>query len=82
MPTGLGFSFWAHLWVVLVGVKMYLELIALIKTYSTFYMAIGGQEGMDGGGWIWMMCSINRTPHQLGARGVAIAVGDIGCHFS
>ena len=78
VPTRLGFSFWA----VLVRVKMYLELITLIKTYSTFYIAIGGREGMDGGGWICMMCSINRTPHQLGAHRFAVTIGDIGHHFS
>jgi hypothetical protein len=47
VPTGLGFSFWAHLWAVLVRVKMYLELITLIKTYSTFYIAIGGRVDLD-----------------------------------
>ena len=36
-----------HLWVVLVGIKLDLRLITLIKSYPTFYMAIGGQEVMD-----------------------------------
>jgi len=75
VPIGLGFSFWAHLWVVVVRVKMYLELITLIKTYSTFYMAIGGWEGVDGARWVWMMCSINRTNHLLGAWGISFAAG-------
>jgi hypothetical protein len=57
---------------------MYLQLITLIKPYSTFYMANEGREGMDAGGWLWMTCSINRTPHQLGAWGFALAVGGIG----
>jgi hypothetical protein len=75
VPIGLGYSFWAHLWGVLVRRKMYLRLIRLIKTYSTFYMAIGGRDGVDGGGWVWMTCSINRTPHQLGAWGFGFAAG-------
>jgi hypothetical protein len=82
VPVGLGFSFWAHLWAVLVGVKMYLGLITLIETYSTFYMAIGGREGVDAVGQLWMTWSINRTSHQLGACGIVVAVGDIGHHFS
>jgi len=43
----------------------------LIKTYYTFYMAIGGRKGVDGGGF--------GTNHQLGAWAVAVAVG---LHFS
>ena len=54
---------------------MYLESIALIKTYSTFYMEIVGREGVDGGGWVWMTCSINRTNHQLGTWGIGFAAG-------
>ena len=78
VPAGLArarFCSWAHLWVVLVRETMYLWLITLIKTYSTCYMAIGGGEGMDGAGWLWMTCSINRTPPQLGAWGVSFAAG-------
>jgi len=81
VPIGLGFSFWVHLWVVLVRVKAYLWLITLIKTYSTSYMAIGGQEGMDAGRWVWMTCFINRTPHQLGTWGVGFVAGFTGLGF-
>jgi hypothetical protein len=56
-----------HLAAVLDGVNMYLQLITLIKHYSIRYMANGGWEGLDGDGWLWMMYSINRTHHQLGA---------------
>jgi hypothetical protein len=81
VPVGLGFSFWAHLWGVLVRVKMHLRLIRLIKTYSTFYIAIGGREGVDAGEQLWMKCSINRSSHQLGACGVLGSLGLLGSVF-
>jgi hypothetical protein len=43
-----------HLATIFGGVKTHLGSIALIKYYSAIYLAIGGQEGMDGGGRLWM----------------------------
>ena len=45
---------WAHLVGLLAQVKLYLELITLIQTYSTLFIAIGGRDGMDAGGTHWM----------------------------
>jgi hypothetical protein len=67
-----------HSAVVFSGVRTYLQLITLIKPYSTFYMANQGREGVDGGGWLWMTYSINRTPHQLGTWGFGFAAGLTG----
>jgi hypothetical protein len=45
----------------------------LIKTYYTFYMAIGGRKGVDGGGF--------GTNHQLSAWVVGFAAGLTGHGF-
>ena len=57
-----------HCWVQLAGVlggeKTYLGSSIIIKIYPALSLAIGGRDGMDGGGGHWMTCSIIRTRHQ------------------
>jgi len=45
---------WVHLAAVLGGEKMYLGSITLMKIYPTLSAAIGGRDGVDGGGALWM----------------------------
>ena len=62
-------ALWAlpRCWVQLVGVsggeKIYLGSSIIITIDPTLSLAIGGQDGMDGGGGHWMTCSIIRTCH-------------------
>jgi hypothetical protein len=63
-----------HCWVLLVGVsgggKMYSGSSIIIKIYPALSLAIGGRDGMDGGGGHWMTCSINSTPHPSWLSGL------------
>jgi hypothetical protein len=70
-----------HCWVHLAGVsgreKTYLGSTIIIKIYPALSLAIGGREGMDGGGGHWMMCSNYRTRHHSWLSGRFLAVGCI-----
>jgi hypothetical protein len=54
--------------------------IIIMKIYPAISAVIGGRDGMDYNRHIWMMCSINRTPHQSWHLRIAFIVGDIA-HF-
>ena len=56
--------YWAQLAGVSGGEKTYSGSIIVIKIYPTLSLAIGGRDGMDGGGGHWMTRSIIRTRHQ------------------
>ena len=72
---------WAHLVGLLAQVTLYLELITLIQTYSTLFIAIGGRDGMDAGGTHWMTHSNYRTCHQSWLSERFLAVGRIWWGF-
>ena len=58
--------------------KTYLGSIIIIKIYPTLSLAIGGQDGMDGGGGHWMTHSNYRTHHQSWRFLAVLVVGDAG----
>jgi hypothetical protein len=70
-----------HCWVQLAGVsggeKTYSGSSIIIKIYPTLSLAIGGRDGMDGGGGHWMTRSNYRTRHQSWLSGRFLAVGCI-----
>ena len=55
---------WVHLVGVLGGEKTYSGSSIIIKFYPALSLAIGGRDGMDGGGGHWMTHSNYRTRHQ------------------
>jgi len=57
-------GYWVHFMAVLVEIKMYLGSNTLIKTHSTIFLGIDGQERMDGSGQLWMTL---RTASFLGS---------------
>ena len=59
---------WVHSVGVLSGVKLDSESIIIIRNYPALSTAIGGRDGMDGGGGHWMMRANYRTRHQLSPR--------------
>jgi len=67
-----------HCWVQLAGVsggeKTYTGSSILIKIYPTLSLAIGGRDGMDGGGGHWMTHSNYRTRHQSWLSGRFLTV--------
>jgi hypothetical protein len=67
-----------HCWVQLAGVsggeKTYTGSSILIKIYPALSLAIGGRDGMDGGGGHWMTHSNYRTRHQPWLSGRFLAV--------
>jgi hypothetical protein len=68
-----------HCWVQLAGVsggeKMYSGSSIIIKIYPALSLAIGGRDGMDGGGGHWMTHSNYRTRHQTWLSRRFLAVG-------
>ena len=54
MPLCALSRYWVHFAGVLGGIKTYIGSIMLIKTHSTIYLAIEGQERVDGGAQLWM----------------------------
>jgi hypothetical protein len=66
---------WVHLAGVSGGEKTYSGSSIIIKIYPTLSLAIGGRDGMDGGGGHWMTCSNYRTCHQSWLSGRFLAVG-------
>ena len=72
-----------HCWVQLAGVlggeKTYLGSSIIIKIYPTLSLAIGGRDGMDGGGH-WMTHSNYRTRHQA-SPGASLLLGANGGGF-
>jgi hypothetical protein len=68
-----------HCWVHLAGVsgreKTYSGSSIIIKIYPALSLAIGGRDGMDGGGGHWMTHSNYRTRHQSWLSGRFLAVG-------
>jgi hypothetical protein len=68
-----------HYWAQLAGVsgreKTYSGSSIIIKIYPALSLAIGGRDGMDGGGGHWMTCSNYRTCHQAWLSGRFLAVG-------
>jgi hypothetical protein len=70
-----------HCWVQLAGPwggkKTYLGSSIIIKIYPALSLAIGGGDGMDGGGGHWMTHSNYRTRHQTCLSGRFLAVGYI-----
>jgi hypothetical protein len=68
-------------WVQLAGVsggeKTYSGSRIIIKIYPVLSLAIGGRDGMDGGGGHWMTCANYRTSHQSWLSGRFLAVGCI-----
>jgi hypothetical protein len=68
-------------WVQLAGVsggeKTYAGSTIIIIIYPTLSLAIGGRDGMDGGGGHWMTSSIIRMCHQSWLSGRFLAVGYI-----
>ena len=70
-----------HYWVHLVGVwggeKTYSGSSIIIKIYPALFLAIGGQDGMDGGRGHWMTHSNYRTRHQSWLLGRFLVVGCI-----
>ena len=45
---------WVHLAGVLGGEKIHLGSSIIINVYPTLFLAIGGWDGMDGGGGYWV----------------------------
>ena len=68
---------WVHLAGVSGGEKTYLGSSIIIKIYPTLSLAIGGRDGMDGGGGHWMTRSNYRAHHQSWLLGHLLAVGRI-----
>ena len=68
---------WMHLAGVSGGEKSYSGSSIIIKIYPALSLAIGGRDGMDGGGGHWMTCSIIRTRHQSWLSGRLLAIGCI-----
>jgi hypothetical protein len=66
---------WAHLAGVSGREKTYLGSWMIINIYPTLSAAIGGQDGVDAGGALWMTCSNYRTCHLLWLSGCFLAVG-------
>ena len=68
-----------HYWVQLVGVsggeKLDSGSSIIIIIYPALSLAIGGRDGMDGGGGLWMMCSNYRATHQTCLSRHLFAVG-------
>ena len=55
MPPWALSRYWVHFVGFLGGIKTYIGSIMLIKTHSAIYLAIEGQERVDGGAQLWMM---------------------------
>jgi hypothetical protein len=68
---------WVHLAGVLGGEKTYSGSSIIIKIYPALSLAIGGRDGMDGGGGHWMTHSNYRTRHQSWLSGRFLAVGRV-----
>jgi hypothetical protein len=66
---------WARLAGVSSGEKTYLGSSILINIYPALSAAIGGRDGMDCSGALWMTCSNYRTRHQSWLSGRFLAVG-------
>ena len=52
---GVLIHYWVHLAGVLGRAKIHLGSSIIINVYPALSLAIGGQDGMDGGGGYWMM---------------------------
>jgi len=72
---------WAQLAGVSGGEILYSGFRIIIKFYLALSLAIGGQDGMDGGGGHWMTCSINRTCHQSWCLRIVFVIGDVAYFF-
>jgi hypothetical protein len=74
-----------HCWVQLVEVsgreKTYSGSSIIIKIYPAFSTAIGGRDGMDGGGGHWMTHSNYRTRHHSCSPGASSLLGAFGGLF-
>jgi hypothetical protein len=68
---------WVHLAGVSGGEKSYSGSSIIIINYPALSLAIGGRDGMDGGGGHWMTHSNYRTRHQSWLSGRFLAVGRI-----
>ena len=67
---------WVHLAGVSGGEKTYSAGSSIIiKIYPALSLAIGGRDGMDGGGGHWMTRSNYRTCHQSWLSGRFLAIG-------
>jgi len=64
------------------GVKLYSGFIIIIKIYPTLFATVGGRDGMDCTGRLWMTCSIYGTPHQSWRLGIVLVIGGVGLFFS
>jgi hypothetical protein len=73
---------WVHLAGDSGGEKIYLGSSIIMEIYSTVSLVIGGRDGMDGGGALWMTCSIYRMHHQSLRLWIALIVADVGRLFS
>ena len=73
-------------WVDLAGIsggeKTYLGSSILINVYPALSAAIGGRDGMDCSGALWMTCSNYSTRHQSWLSGRFLTVGRIWRAFS
>ena len=66
---------WVHSAGVSGGVKIYSGTTIIMEIYSALSLAIGRQDGMDGGGGQWMMCSNYRNIIHYGASSLLGASG-------
>ena len=64
LMLGAPIHVWVHLVEVLGGEKTYSGSTLIIKIYPALSLAIGGRDGMDGGGAHWMTHSNYSTRHQ------------------
>ena len=78
MPAGLArarICSWAS-WAAFFAVKNVYKTIHSVFTLNLpFFTRLGAREWVDGGGWFWMTCTINSTPHQSWRLWFALAVG-------
>jgi hypothetical protein len=72
---------WVHLAGVSGGEKTYSGSSIIIKIYPALSLAIGGRDGMDGGGGHWMTHSNYRTRHQSWLSGASSLLGSFGGGF-
>ena len=78
MPAGLAFDqicSWAS-WASFFMVKnVYITIHSVFTLNLPFFIHLGAREWVDGGGWFWMTCTINSTPHQSWRLWFALAFG-------
>jgi len=73
--------FWAHLAEVSGGENLYSGSRIIIIIYPARSLAIGGRDGVDGGGGHWMTRSNYRTRHQSWLSGASSLLGSFGRGF-